>query len=84
MAAIQLTQVYLATKLPPNSQEPLFIVQGSESFIAINPLMLSAVGPVYQQDGSLINVRQIYLTGSLLPIYVTETYAFVKAAIDAL
>ena len=84
MAAIQLTQVYLATKLPPNPQEPLFIVQGSESFIAINPLTLSAVGPVYQQDGSLINVRQIYLTGSLLPIYVTETYAFVKAAIDAL
>ena len=84
MAAIQLTQVYLAVQLPATSPSLLYKVQGSESFIAINPLTLSAVGPVYQQDGSLINVRQIYLTGSLLPIYVTETYAFVKAAIDAL
>ena len=84
MASIQLTQVYLAVQSPLTSPPLLYKVQGSESFIAINPLMLSAVGPVYQQDGSLINVRQIYLTGSLLPIYVTETYAFVKAAIDAL
>lgn len=84
MASIQLTQVYLAPVTPLTNPPTLFIVQGSESFIAINPLMLGAVGPVYQQDGSLINVRQIYITGSLLPIYVTDSYATVKAAIDAL
>ena len=84
MAAIQLTQVYLAVQLPLTSPALLYKVQGSESFIAINPLMLSAVGPVYQQDGSLINVRQIYLTGIMGSIYVTDTYAAVKAAIDAL
>tara|TARA_B100000497_G_scaffold127934_1_gene171850 strand:- start:3092 stop:3346 length:255 start_codon:yes stop_codon:yes gene_type:complete len=84
MASIQLTQVYLAPTIPATNPPSLFIVQGSESFVAINPLMLSAVGPVYQQDGSLINVRQVYLTGSLMPIYVTDSYATVKAAIDAL
>ena len=84
MASIQLTQVYLAPATPATNPLSLFIVQGSESFVAINPLMLSAVGPVYQQDGSLINVRQVYITGGLLPIYVTDSYATVKAAIDSL
>ena len=66
--------------LPP----VLYIVQGSESFIAINPASLSAVGPVYQQDGTIINVRQVYISTSLAPVYVTDSYATVKAYIDAL
>ena len=46
--------------------------------------MLSAVGQVYQQNGSLIDVRQIYITGSTVPIYVNDSYTTIKAAIDAL
>tara|TARA_R100000951_G_scaffold73043_3_gene61485 strand:+ start:3302 stop:3556 length:255 start_codon:yes stop_codon:yes gene_type:complete len=84
MASIQLTQVYLRQTSPLTNPPTLYIVQGSESFIAINPLMLSAVGPVYQQNGSLIDVRQIYITGSTAPIYVSDSYTTVKAAIDAL
>lgn len=84
MAAIQLTQVCLASTIPPTSPITLYIVEGSESFIAINPLMLTGVGPVYQENGSLIDVRQVYITGSLSSIYVTDSYANVKAAIDAL
>tara|TARA_R110000751_G_scaffold74865_2_gene151185 strand:+ start:944 stop:1198 length:255 start_codon:yes stop_codon:yes gene_type:complete len=84
MASIQLTQVYLTSTTPATSPPTLFIVQGSESFIAINPLSLDAVGPVYQQDGSLVNVRMIYVNGNFMPIYVTDSYATVKAYIDAL
>ncbi len=84
MASIQLTQVYLTSTTPATFPPTLFIVQGSESFIAINPLSLDAVGPVYQQDGSIINVRMIYLNGNFMPIYVTDSYATVKAYIDAL
>ena len=84
MASIQLTQVYLTSTTPATSPPTLFIVQGSESFIAINPLSLDAVGPVYQQDGSIINVRMIYVNGNFMPIYVTDSYAIVKGYIDAL
>ena len=84
MAAIVLTQVYLATKLPADSEEPVFIVQGSEKPIAINPVYLLGVGSVYNPDGTTVNVRLVYLTGGVGPIYVTDTYAAVKAAIDAL
>ena len=84
MASIQLTQVFLATTNPLTVPPTLFIVEGSESFIAINPLSLDAVGPVYQQDGSIINVRMIYVNGNFMPIYVTDSYATVKAYIDAL
>ena len=84
MASIQLTQVFLATTNPLTVPPTLFIVEGSESFIAINPLALNAVGPVYQQDGSIINVRMIYVNGNFMPIYVTDSYATVKAYIDAL
>ncbi len=68
MASIQLTQVYLTSTTPATSPPTLFIVQGSESFIAINPLSLDAVGPVYQQDGSIINVRMIYINGNFTPV----------------
>ena len=84
MASIQLTQICLASTSPPTSPTTMFVVEGSGSFIAVNPLMLSAVGPVYQQDGSIINVRQVYIKGALLPIYVSDSYATVKAYIDAL
>ena len=84
MASIQLTQVFLAPTAPATSPPTLFIVPGSESFIAVNPLALDAVGPVYQQDGSIINVRMIYVNGNFMPIYVTDSYATVKAYIDAL
>lgn len=84
MASIQLTQVFLATTNPLTVPPTLFIVEGSESFIAINPLSLDAVGPVYQQDGSIINVRIVYINGNLMPVYVTDSYATVKGYIDAL
>jgi len=84
MAAIQLTQVFLAQTSPATSPLTLYVVEGSESFIAVNPLMLSAVGPVYQQNGSIIDIRGVYVTGSNQPIYVTDSYATVKAYIDAL
>ena len=82
--ALQEDAAMLAEAAPLTNPPALYIVQGSESFIAINPLMLSAVGPVYQQNGSLIDVRQIYITGSTIPIYVNDSYTTVKAAIDAL
>jgi len=84
MAAIQLTQVFLADQRPATNPPTKYIVQGSESFIAINPLMLSAVGPTYQADGNTIDVRTVIVEGYPLPFYVTNTYAAVKAAIDAL
>ena len=84
MAAIQLTQVFLAAQRPGTNPPIMYVVQGSESFIAINPLMLSAVGPTYQADGNTIDVRTVIVEGAIFPIYVTESYATVKAAIDAL
>jgi len=82
MAAIQLTQVYLAVQLPLTSPALLYKVQGSESPVAINPLALDSVGPTYQADGSLLDVRSVKVAGAI--IFVTDTYAAVKAAIDAL
>ena len=84
MASIQLTQVFLATTNPLTVPPTLFIVEGSESFIAINPLSLDAVGPVYQQDGSFVNARTVYIKGNIIPIYVSDSYATVKGYIDAL
>tara|TARA_R110000803_G_scaffold190134_1_gene252634 strand:- start:358 stop:612 length:255 start_codon:yes stop_codon:yes gene_type:complete len=84
MASIQLTQVYLGQTTPQTNPPTMFIVEGSESPIAINTLALNAVGPTYQQNGSILNVRQVYITGSMLPIYVTDSYAIVKGYIDAL
>ena len=84
MASIQLTQVFLAPTAPATSPPTLFIVPGSESFIAVNPLALDAVGPVYQQDGSIINARTVYIKGNIIPIYVSDSYATVKGYIDAL
>jgi len=84
MAAIQLTQVSLAFQRPSTDPSTMYVVQGSESFVAINPLMLSAVGPTYQADGSTIDVRTVIVEGYPLPFYVTNTYAAVKAVIDAL
>jgi hypothetical protein len=84
MAAIVLTQVYLATKSPPDSQEPVFIVQGSEKPIAINPVYLMGVGSVYNPDGTTVDVRLVYLAGGVGPIYVTESYTYIKLYIDGL
>tara|TARA_R110000782_G_scaffold153783_1_gene246208 strand:- start:184 stop:438 length:255 start_codon:yes stop_codon:yes gene_type:complete len=84
MASIQLTQVYLIQTAPPTLPATMYVVEGSESFVAINPVALNAVGQMYQQNGSIMDVRQVYITGSMLPIYVTDSYATVKAYIDAL
>tara|TARA_R110000822_G_scaffold16_27_gene227 strand:+ start:5876 stop:6151 length:276 start_codon:yes stop_codon:yes gene_type:complete len=84
MASIQLTQVYLTQTAPPTSPPTMYMVEGSESFIAINTLALNAVGPMYHNDGSIMDVRQVYVTGSLSPIFVTDSYATVKGYIDAL
>jgi hypothetical protein len=81
MASIQLTQVNLVAANPPS----VYIkVDNSESLLAINPASIAAVGPAYNPDGTIIDVRQVYITGSMLPIYVTDSYATVKAYIDAL
>jgi len=82
MAAIQLTQVSLANQRPFTDPPMMYIVQGSESPVAINPLALDSVGPTYQADGSLLDVRSVKVAGAI--IFVTDTYAAVKAAIDAL
>jgi len=84
MAAIQLTQVFLADQRPATNPPTKYIVQGSESFIAINPLMLSAVGPTYQADGNTIDVRTVIVKGAIFPIYVTESYTYIKLYIDGL
>ena len=84
MAAIQLTQVFLADQRPATNPPTKYVVQGSESFIAINPLMLSAVGPTYQADGSTIDVRTVIVEGYPLPFYVTESYTYIKLYIDGL
>jgi|TARA_R110000822_G_scaffold64710_4_gene158646 hypothetical protein len=83
MASIELTQITLAQVLPTTTPATLFVVAGSESLIAINPLTLVSVESVYQQNGSFIpNVRKVNLTGG--GCYVTDSYATVKAYIDAL
>jgi len=84
MAAIQLTQVFLADQRPATNPPTKYIVQGSESFIAINPLMLSGVGPTYQADGNTIDVRTVIVKGAIFPIYVTESYTYIKLYIDGL
>lgn len=84
MASIQLTQVYLTQTTPPTNPPTMYMVEGSESFIAINPTSLSGVGTTYQSNGTIIDVRQVYVAGSMLPIYVTDSYATIKAYIDAL
>ncbi len=83
MATIQLTQVYLAQVKPQQNPTELFIVEGSESLIAINPAAIDAVGPTYQVNGDGIDVRQVYVTGSTQAFYVTDSYATVKAYMDA-
>jgi hypothetical protein len=83
MASIQLTQVYLAPVLPNQNTPELFVVEGSESLIAINPATIAAVGPTYQVNGDIIDVRQVYITGMAI-FYVTDSYATVKGYIDAL
>ncbi len=84
MASIQLTQVYLTQTAPPTNPPTMYMVEGSESLIAINPTSLSGVGTAYQSNGTIIDVRQVYVAGSMQPIYVTDSYATVKAYIDAL
>ena len=84
MASIQLTQVILAQTAPATNPPTLYIVPGSESLLAINSTSLSGVGTAYQSNGTIIDVRQVYVAGSMLPIYVTDSYATVKAYIDAL
>ena len=84
MASIQLTQVFVTQTAPPTSPLTMYIVEGSESFIAINSASLAAVGTMYQQDGSIMDIRQVYVIGSVVPIYVTDSYATVKGYIDAL
>ena len=81
MASIQLTQVILAQTAPATNPPTLYIVPGSESLLAINPTALLGVGSVHQADGTIINVRVIYMTA--LALYVTDSYATIKAAIDA-
>ena len=74
MAAIQLTQVFLTQTTPQTAPATMYIVEAS----------LSGVGTAYQSNGTIIDVRQVYVAGSMLPIYVTDSYATVKAYIDAL
>ena len=83
MASIQLTQVYLAQVQPNQNSPEVFVVEGSESLIAINPATIAAVGPTYQVNGDIIDVRQVYITGMAI-FYVTDSYATVKGYIDAL
>jgi len=84
MATIQLTQVYLAGVVPNQQPPELFIEEGSESPIAINPASIAAVGPVYQpKDGSIINIRQVHISGIMGSFFVTDSYATVKAYMDA-
>ena len=84
MATIQLTQVYLAGVVPNQQPPELFVEEGSESLVAINPALIAAVGPVYQpKDGSIINVRQVYISGVMSSFYVSDSYATVKAYMDA-
>ena len=85
MASIQLTQVFLEVTNPPNPLEPLFVIPGSANLIAINPTHLVGVGSVFTGNGVSIDVRQIYVTGGVIsPMYVNDSYATVKAYIDAL
>ena len=81
MASIQLTQVILTQTLPATNPPTLYIVEGSESLLAINPTALLGVGSAHQADGTIINVRVIYMAA--LALYVTDSYATIKAAIDA-
>ena len=84
MASIQLTQVILLQALPAQSPNILYVIPGSASPLAINPTSLCGVGSAHQADGSIMDVRQVYLTGSSIPLYVTDSYATIKAYIDAL
>ena len=86
MASIQLTQVFLAQSSPENPDQQFYVVQTSGYSIAINPAHLVAVGEVYNANGSVVaGARQIYLTGGgISSLYVSDSYATVKAYIDAL
>ena len=81
MASIQLTQVILAQTLPATNPPTLYIVPGSESLLAINSTALLGVGSAFQADGTIINVRVIYMAA--IALYVTDSYATIKAYIDA-
>jgi|TARA_R110002167_G_scaffold28560_8_gene95873 hypothetical protein len=84
MASIQLTQVVLAQSLPAQTPNTMYVVKSSASPLAINPVLLAGVGSTYQPDGSIMDVRQVYITGLMTPFYVTDSYATIKAYIDAL
>lgn len=86
MASIQLTQVYLTKSTPVDLNQEFYVVQTSTNPIAINPMHLVAVGEVYNTNGTILGTaRQIYLTGGgISSLYVSDSYATVKAYIDAL
>ena len=84
MASIQLTQVVLAQSLPAQTPNTMYVVKSSASPLAINPVLLTGVGSAYQPDGTIMDVRQIYIQGgNFTPLYVTDSYATIKAYIDA-
>jgi|TARA_R110000744_G_scaffold244664_1_gene361477 hypothetical protein len=84
MASIQLTQVILLQTVPPTNPPTVYVVENSESLLAINPVLLTGVGSAYQPDGTIMDVRQIYIQGgNFTPLYVTDSYATIKAYIDA-
>ena len=84
MASIQLTQVILLQTTPQTNPPTVYVVENSESLLAINPVLLTGVGSAYQPDGTIMDVRQIYIQGgNFTALYVTDSYATIKAYIDA-
>jgi len=84
MASFQLTEVLVATQRPATDPPTMYVVQGTQALIAIKTTSLNAVKATYQLNGSILDVRTIFIDGSSVPIYVTETYGEVKALIDGL
>jgi hypothetical protein len=82
MASVVLTQVYLAVKAPVDQSEPLYVAPGSGNPLAIDQSQIIGVGVVYNLDGTILDARQVYVTGLVTPIYVADSYATVKGYID--
>ena len=65
-----------------DQSEPLYVAPVSGNPLAIDQSQIIGVGVVYNLDGTILDARQVYVTGLVTPIYVADSYATVKGYID--
>lgn len=82
MASVTITQVQLQSQTPTDATPTsLYWSTNTEIEMSINPNNIAAVGYVFDValKTYVAGIIQIYLIGSMLPIYSTNSYASIVA-----